>query len=174
MAKYGGSGNSGGEAIDNGVAAELYLQPYDDDASGLGSIQGSCIGASRTRRGHRLSRRRLYLTVGVNHIIFGYTTYVIAKMTPDLTTEDLSSLELFRAQYFQTLPLQELRMPPDSTLRKIRSQEWMYRYMFDTEHVTHLPQERYRARVLKQLVTRIEATFEDAEEDVRKISKPLT
>lgn len=64
--------------------------------------------------------------------------------------------------------MQELRIPPAPTLRKIQSQEWIYRYMFDVDRATHLPQERYRARVLKQLVTRIEATFEDAEEDVCK------
>lgn len=90
-------------------------------------------------------------------------------MSSNLTTEDLSDLELFRAQYFQTLPLQKLRVPSDAILRKIQSQQWIYQHMFDADHIGHLPQERYRVKVLKQLVTRIEATFADAEEDVCKL-----
>lgn len=75
-------------------------------------------------------------------------------------------LVLFRRQYLQLFEPDFLAWPPKSLLRDAGVQQWLYKHCFDTDTNPHLPSDRYRLRVLKPLVRKVEQAIEDPEEDV--------
>lgn len=75
-------------------------------------------------------------------------------------------LVLFRRQYLQLFEPDFLAWPPKSLLRDAGVQQWLYKHCFDTDNNPHLPSDRYRLRVLKPLVRKVEQAIEDPEEDV--------
>ena len=86
-----------------------------------------------------------------------------------LTTPNIAmdpQLVLFRRQYLQLFEPDFLAWPPKSLLRDAGVQQWLYKHCFDTDTNPHLPSDRYRLRVLKPLVRKVEQAIEDPEEDV--------
>lgn len=75
-------------------------------------------------------------------------------------------LLLFRRQYLQLFEPDFLAWPPRQLLRDAGVQEWLYNNLFNAEQTSYLPPDRYRFRVLKQLMKKIENAIEDPEEDV--------
>ena len=75
-------------------------------------------------------------------------------------------LLLFKRQYLQLVEPGFLIWPPKQLLRNADAQSWLFKNMFDPERNDRLPPERYQLRVLKPLLTRIEQSIEDPEEDV--------
>ena len=77
-----------------------------------------------------------------------------------------SQLLLFRRQYFQVFEPDFLAWPPKQLLRDISVQQWLHTNLFDSE-INHLqPPQRYQLRVLKGLISKIEESVQDPEEDV--------
>jgi hypothetical protein len=77
-----------------------------------------------------------------------------------------SQLVLFRRQYLQLFEPDFLAWPPKSLLRDAGVQQWLYKHCFDADSNPHLPSDRYRLRVLKPLLRKVEQAIEDPEEDV--------
>ena len=75
-------------------------------------------------------------------------------------------LVLFRRQYFQLFEPDFLAWPPKSLLRDAGVQQWLYKQCFDTDANPYLPSDRYRLRVLKPLLRKVEQSIENPEEDV--------
>lgn len=75
-------------------------------------------------------------------------------------------LVLFCRQYLQLFEPDFLAWPPKSLLRDAGVQQWLYKHCFDTDTNPQLPSDRYRLRVLKPLVRKVEQAIEDPEEDV--------
>ncbi|KAM4057448.1 lysine methyltransferase [Hirsutella rhossiliensis] len=71
-------------------------------------------------------------------------------------------VDRFCRQYFQLEP--ELEYPPDQILRLAEVQDAIYASLFADSAVRCGPPERYRAKTLKDLVTRIEAAIDDWDE----------
>ena len=90
-----------------------------------------------------------------------------AETSPDWATQG----EKFKRQYLQLIEPKDLSWPAHDTLRNIDLQTWLYYNLFDTDSKVYLPPERYRLRVLKQLLKSIEESITDPEEDV--CSSPL-
>ena len=80
--------------------------------------------------------------------------------------EDERALRLFAAQYFQLVEPQFLSIPPRHVLIRPSAQESIYRDMFDDSTAWPLPPARYRMRVLKTLLSKIEDSILDPDEDV--------
>lgn len=83
-----------------------------------------------------------------------------------LRPEDERALRLLAAQYFQLVEPQFLSIPSGHTLVRPSVQESVYRDMFSESTVWPLPPARYRMRVLKSLLSKIEDSILDPEEDV--------
>ena len=81
-------------------------------------------------------------------------------------------LRLFRRQYLQLFQHDFLSWPPKGLLKEADVQKWLYRNMFSPDCNDRLPPERYQFRVLKTLVTKIEQSVEDPEEDVSDMFGP--
>jgi len=91
-------------------------------------------------------------------------------MNQHISEEALQQIRLFRRQYLQLLDAQSLTWPSPDTLRSSQAQEWIYENLFQTEDIAHfLPPERYRLRILKLLMSKIEVSIVDPEEDVRTL-----
>ena len=75
-------------------------------------------------------------------------------------------LVLFRRQYLQLFEPDFLAWPPKSLLRDAGVQQWLYKHCFDAESNPYLPSDRYRLRVLKPLMRKVEQAIGDPEEDV--------
>jgi hypothetical protein len=75
-------------------------------------------------------------------------------------------LLLFRRQYLQLFEPSFLAWPPKQLLRDAGVQSWLYKNLFNVDVRPRLPSGRYRLRVLKPLLARIEKAIEDPEEDV--------
>lgn len=69
------------------------------------------------------------------------------------------------AQYFQLVDPSDLALPDGPVLVRPDVQTALYERMF-AETVFPLPPANYRARVLKLILARIEASIRDPEEDV--------
>ena len=81
---------------------------------------------------------------------------------------DYQQLQVFRNQYLQYIPTQELRWPESSILRTSSAQKWLFDNIFDTSGITNFfPPEKYQLRVLKNLIQLIQESIKDPEEDVR-------
>lgn len=89
-------------------------------------------------------------------------------MTQHISEEALKQIRLFRRQYLQLLDAQHLTWPSPDTLRSSQAQEWIYENLFQTDDADRfLPPERYRLRILKLLMSKIETSIVDPEQDVR-------
>jgi hypothetical protein len=77
-----------------------------------------------------------------------------------------AGLAVFRRQYLQCLEPDFLAWPDPLLLKEADVQRWLYEQLFDTDRISRLPPERYQFRVLKPLVTKIERSIRDPEEDV--------
>ncbi|OCK81091.1 hypothetical protein K432DRAFT_296320 [Lepidopterella palustris CBS 459.81] len=75
------------------------------------------------------------------------------------------AVNLLRRQYFQLVDLEHLQWPNSEFLKKVDVQAWIYQNLFDEGKLQSPPPIRYQARVLKQLVSRIEGAIVDPEED---------
>ena len=80
---------------------------------------------------------------------------------------DTSQLRILQRQYFQLVEPQQLRWPDDATLKLPEVQSWLFRHLFDTANITSPPPDRYQLRVLKLLISKLERSITDPEEDVR-------
>jgi hypothetical protein len=81
-------------------------------------------------------------------------------------------LVLFRRQYLQLFEPDFLAWPPKSLLRDAGVQQWLYKQCFDTDTNPYLPSDRYRLRVLKPLLRKVEQAIEDPEQDVGHFASP--
>lgn len=79
----------------------------------------------------------------------------------------LSQLRILQRQYFQLVEPNQLRWPDDATLKKPEVQSWLFTNLFDPAKVTSPPPDRYQLRFLKELVSKLERSITDPEEDVR-------
>jgi hypothetical protein len=79
---------------------------------------------------------------------------------------DAPQLRTFRRQYFQLVELQNLRWPDVRTLKLPKVQSWLFTDFFDTTTIATLPPDRYQLRVLKLLISKLESSITDPEEDV--------
>ncbi|KAL5117589.1 hypothetical protein ACEQ8H_004482 [Pleosporales sp. CAS-2024a] len=77
----------------------------------------------------------------------------------------MQMLRVLRRQYFQLVEPHQLRWPDNVTLKMPTVQAWLVREMFDAEQIKSPPPDRYQLRVLKLLISKLEAAMEDPEED---------
>ncbi|KAH6842169.1 putative methyltransferase-domain-containing protein [Alternaria rosae] len=78
---------------------------------------------------------------------------------------NLSQLRILQRQYFQLVEPHQLRWPDDAILKAPNVQAWLFHNLFDAANITSLPPGRYRLRILKQLVAKLERSITDPEED---------
>lgn len=78
---------------------------------------------------------------------------------------NMDSIHKLVAQYFQLVELPNLDLPPGSVLVRQDVQSALYQHMFD-ESIFPIPPDSYRSRVLKEIITRIEESIADPEQDV--------
>lgn len=79
----------------------------------------------------------------------------------------LSQLRVLQRQYLQLVEPSQLRWPSDRVLMASDVQSWMFTNLFDLDRVKSPPPERYQLRVLKLLISKLERSIDDPEEDVR-------
>jgi hypothetical protein len=72
----------------------------------------------------------------------------------------------FKNQYLQQLSPQDLSYPPLDVLRRESTQQQLWTSIFCEDALNYPPPERYEARVLKELLQRIEESIVDPDEDV--------
>jgi hypothetical protein len=77
----------------------------------------------------------------------------------------MDSIQKLAAQYFQLVELQHLDLPSGSVLVQPDVQAALYDHMFN-ESIFPIPPDSYRSRVLKTILTRIEDSITDPEQDV--------
>ena len=77
-----------------------------------------------------------------------------------------SNLTILRRQYFQLVEPAQLRWPDGPHLKLPATQTWIYENLFNADQIVHLPPQRYQLRVLKPLISKIEKSIDDPEEDV--------
>ncbi|KAJ5869225.1 hypothetical protein N7455_004166, partial [Penicillium solitum] len=75
------------------------------------------------------------------------------------------SIDKLAAQYFQLVELQNLALPPGPVLIQPAVQAALYERMFNENAVFPIPPDSYRSRVLKQILSRIEESITNPEED---------
>ncbi|KAI4653007.1 uncharacterized protein J4E78_007836 [Alternaria triticimaculans] len=78
---------------------------------------------------------------------------------------NLPQLLILQRQYFQLVEPHQLRWPDDAILKAPNVQVWLFHNLFDAANITSLPPGRYRLRILKQLVAKLERSITDPEED---------
>ena len=78
----------------------------------------------------------------------------------------IHQLRVLQRQYFQLVDPQSLRWPGDGALKAPDAQAWIFNKMFDVDNIKSPPPDRYRLRVLKSLVHKLEGAIDDPEEDV--------
>lgn len=76
------------------------------------------------------------------------------------------SIDKLAAQYFQLVELQNLALPSGPVLIQPAVQAALYERMFNENAVFPIPPDSYRSRVLKQILSRIEESIINPEEDV--------
>lgn len=74
------------------------------------------------------------------------------------------SVDRFCYQYLQLEPT--LEYPTAEVIRETSAQETIYKKLFSDEAPRYSPPARYRLRVLKELVARIESSIEDWDQHV--------
>ncbi|KAH7374368.1 putative methyltransferase-domain-containing protein [Pyrenochaeta sp. MPI-SDFR-AT-0127] len=76
-----------------------------------------------------------------------------------------SELRILRRQYFQLVEPSQLRWPDTDVLKAPEVQSWLFANLFDVDRITSPPLERYQLRVLKLLISKLEKSIDDPEED---------
>ncbi|KAH8164798.1 hypothetical protein CIB48_g3453 [Xylaria polymorpha] len=76
-----------------------------------------------------------------------------------------SQLLLLKRQYLQLFEPGFLAWPHAQLLRRSDAQTWLFKHLFDESRNPRLPPERYQLRVLRPLVSRIEKSIQDPDED---------
>lgn len=76
-------------------------------------------------------------------------------------------VELLRRQYLQLVDPDRLSLPPDPLLILPEVQAQMFATMFQQASIVDMPPDRYRFRVLKKLMNRLDQAFQNPEDDVR-------
>jgi hypothetical protein len=84
-----------------------------------------------------------------------------------INSANLAQLRILQRQYLQLVDPSQLRWPDAQVLKSPAVQSWMFSYMFDESNVKSPPPERYQLRVLKLLISKLERSIVDPEEDVR-------
>ena len=84
-----------------------------------------------------------------------------------IAPDKLVQLRILQRQYLQLVDPSQLRWPDAQVLKSSGVQSWIFLHMFDESSVKSPPPERYRLRVLKLLISKLERTIVDPEEDVR-------
>jgi len=84
----------------------------------------------------------------------------------------MDQLQLLKRQYLQLLDPEQLSLPPADVIRLPYVQAQIYETMFRDGCLSFPPPDRYKLRVLKMLVQRMEAAIDDPEEDVGSPTLP--
>ncbi|KAF2270224.1 hypothetical protein CC78DRAFT_574354 [Lojkania enalia] len=84
----------------------------------------------------------------------------------DSDPDALSKLSVLRRQYLQLVEPTQLFWPDAHILKAPSIQSWAFRCLFDVNNIPYLPPDRYRLRVLKLLISKLEESMKDPEEDV--------
>lgn len=79
----------------------------------------------------------------------------------------MQQLRILQRQYFQLVEPFQLRWPQSDVLKAPDVQYWLFSNMFDPEKIQSPPLERYQLRVLKVLISKLEKSIVDPEQDVR-------
>ncbi|KAF1847504.1 uncharacterized protein K460DRAFT_279312 [Cucurbitaria berberidis CBS 394.84] len=79
----------------------------------------------------------------------------------------LSQLRILRHQYFQLVEPYQLRWPDSAILKAPDVQSWLFTNLFDADGITSPPPQRYQHRVLKLLISKLEKSIDNPEEDRR-------
>lgn len=87
-------------------------------------------------------------------------------MSSSLSAEDASRVRLLSAQYFQLMPLDALALPSKESIIKPGVQAAIYENLFNEAVVWPIPPLRYRSRILKAILARIEESVSNPDEDV--------
>lgn len=83
-----------------------------------------------------------------------------------LSQTESRQLGLFRRQYLQLMSTELLTMPPSASLRNSGFQAQLFEEMYRSDSLPYAIPHRYKLRVLKELMKRIEDAMIDPEEDV--------
>jgi hypothetical protein len=78
----------------------------------------------------------------------------------------LSAIRVLLAQYFQLVDPRHLSLPPKDTLIRSDVQHTIYQQMFNETAIWPIPPVPYRIRVLKMLLSAIEDSISNPDEDV--------
>ncbi|EEH48232.1 protein-lysine N-methyltransferase [Paracoccidioides brasiliensis Pb18] len=84
---------------------------------------------------------------------------------PPVDYEEEALVDLLVAQYLQLLEPQHLSFPPTNVLIKPAVQQLIYQTMFNETQIWPIPPPNYRIRVLRILISRLEESISDPEED---------
>lgn len=92
-------------------------------------------------------------------------------MTDDMsmgnTQDDFQlQLEIFRRKCLQMLDPDEINYPMEWFIKLPATQKWIYDHLFNKENVAIMPYAPYSYRILKKLMSILEAAMKDPEEDV--------
>ncbi|KAG9200324.1 hypothetical protein G6514_007149 [Epicoccum nigrum] len=82
-----------------------------------------------------------------------------------IAPDKLAQLRILQRQYLQLVDPSQLRWPDAQVLKSYEVQSWMFLHMFDESNVKSPPPGRYRLRVLKLLISKLERSIVDPEED---------
>lgn len=94
-------------------------------------------------------------------------------MTMGSTGDEVGIAKLV-AQYFQLVEPRDLCVPSAEAIVRPAVQSAIYEQMFNEATVWPLPPIGYRTRVLKMIISRIEESISDPEEDVRSPSRAFS
>ena len=78
----------------------------------------------------------------------------------------LKDLTRFRRQYLQLVEPSQLKWLEGNVIKASEVQAWIFDHLFSADHNATLPPDRYRLRVLKVLISKLEKAIDDPEEDV--------
>ncbi|KAL8653906.1 MAG: hypothetical protein Q9226_003647 [Calogaya cf. arnoldii] len=81
---------------------------------------------------------------------------------------DQLQLEIFRRKYLQMLDPDEITYPMEWFIKLPTTQKWIYDHMFNPEKIPVSPYPPYAYRILKRLLSVLEAAMKDPEEDKAK------
>jgi hypothetical protein len=93
-------------------------------------------------------------------------------MSSSLSAEDASQISILSAQYFQLVAPDSLALPPKESIIKPNVQATIYENLFNEAVNWPIPPVRYRTRVLKAILARIEESITNPDEDVRPFHSP--
>lgn len=76
------------------------------------------------------------------------------------------SLELFRRQYFEMLPLEQMTFPSDDVLKQAHFQVGLYQRLSNPGPSSNRLSDRYKLRILRAILFRLESLMSEPDEDV--------